>query len=56
MSRQTSSVPNQPKTPQRAIRVPDELWKSALAIAKERGESLSEVIRDALAEYVKRNK
>jgi predicted HicB family RNase H-like nuclease len=56
MSGQTGAVPNQPKTPQRAIRVPDELWKSAQAIAKRQGESLSEVVREALAEYVKRHK
>lgn len=47
-------VPNQPKTPIRGLRVPDELWQAAQAVAAERGESLSEVIRAALARYVKR--
>jgi metal-responsive CopG/Arc/MetJ family transcriptional regulator len=36
--------------------VSDELWLSAVALAKERGESLSEVIREALRRYVKRGK
>ena len=54
MQRQTEQVPNQPKTPMRAIRVPDELWKAAQEIARERGETLSDVIRDGLTQYVKR--
>ena len=56
MQRQTEQVPNQPKTPMRAIRVPDELWKAAQEIARERGETLSDVIRDGLTEYVKRHR
>lgn len=55
MRRNTEQVPNQPKTPQRAIRVPDDLWRAAQAVAKERGETLSDVIREALAEYVRRH-
>lgn len=43
------------KAPMRSLRVPDELWKAALAKAEERGESLSEVIRKALERYVKRS-
>lgn len=54
MPRQTGSVPNQPRTPMRAVRVPDELWLKAQAVAKERGETVSDVIRDALTTYVKR--
>ena len=54
MWRKTERVPNQPKTPQRAVRVPDDLWRAARAVAKSRGEALSDVIRDALREYVKR--
>lgn len=42
-------------TPNRAIRVPDELWYAALAVAKERGETLSDVIRDRLNNYLKEN-
>lgn len=52
MSENNRSVPNQPKTPLRAVRVPDELWKAAQAVAKARGETLSEVIRDCLSAYV----
>jgi len=52
--RNTGKVPNQPKTPTRAIRVPDDLWRKARAIAQARGETLSDVLRDALVEYVRR--
>jgi predicted transcriptional regulator len=45
---------NQPKTPHRTIRVDDALWTSAQLAAAERGESVSDVIRAALARYVKR--
>ena len=36
----------------RAVRVEDELWAAALAKAEERGDVLSEVIREALKRYV----
>lgn len=49
-------VPNQPKTPLRAVRVPDELWEAAQAVAKERGETVSDEIRAALERYVRRNR
>jgi hypothetical protein len=39
-------------TPLRAVRVPDDLWDAALAAARDRGESVSEVVRRALAAYV----
>ena len=52
MAANNQSVPNQPKTPLRAVRVPDELWKAAQAVARGRGETLSEVIRDCLSAYV----
>lgn len=39
----------------RAIRVPDELWEPAVQLTAERGESVSEVVRAALARYVKRH-
>ena len=54
MAHQTQNVPNQPKTPTRALRVPDDLWLAAKAVAKERGETLSDVLRDALVEYVRK--
>lgn len=45
---------NQPRpgNPARAVRVEDELWDAALAIAAERGENLSDVMRAALRRYV----
>jgi predicted HicB family RNase H-like nuclease len=49
------SVPNQPKTPQRTVRVPDAVWAAAKAKAEQRGEVLSDVIRRALERYVKRS-
>lgn len=48
-------VPNQPKTPQRTVRVPDEVWLAAKEVADHRGESLSDVIRTALERYVRRH-
>lgn len=35
-----------------AFRIPDELWQAARKLAAERGESLSDVVRGALREYV----
>lgn len=40
------------KTPHRTIRIPDELWLPAQAKAEARGESVSDIIRRALTEYV----
>jgi predicted HicB family RNase H-like nuclease len=42
------------KTPLRNIRVPDELWTSAMAEAKEEGRSLTDVIVSDLHRYVNR--
>lgn len=39
-------------TRRRAIRIPDEMWVAALAKAKLRGETLNEVIRSALEQYI----
>lgn len=44
---------NQPKTPNRAVRVPDELWFAALRVADDRGEVLAEEIRKFLERYVR---
>lgn len=38
-------------TTRHAIRIPDELWQAALTKAQERGDKLSEIIRQALADY-----
>lgn len=42
-----------PRKP-RSVKVEDELWAAAKAKSDERGEVLSEVIREALKRYVKR--
>lgn len=39
----------------RNVRVADDLWQRARAVAGKRGESLSDVIRAALERYVKRH-
>lgn len=36
----------------RTVRVPDELWEEAQRIAAQRGETLSEVIRRLLEQYI----
>lgn len=41
--------------PVRGIRIPDQLWQDALAIATTRGDNLSAIVRDALARYVTRH-
>ncbi len=43
---------NQPKTPHRTIRVDADLWDAAKALAAQRGETVSDVIRSALEDYV----
>lgn len=47
-------MPNQPKTPMKSFRIPEDLYRAALTKAAERGESLSDVIRAALERYVKK--
>ena len=49
-----SRVPNQPATPLLAFRAPDELRAALQRIADDRGETLSDVIRRACSEYVRR--
>jgi prophage antirepressor-like protein len=39
-------------TPLRTVRIDDELWCVALAVARASDRTLSEVIRDLLAEWV----
>jgi metal-responsive CopG/Arc/MetJ family transcriptional regulator len=45
-------VANQPKTPQRSIRIDDELWTAAQAVAQANQESVSDIIRTALRHYI----
>jgi predicted transcriptional regulator len=48
-------MPNQPKTPIKCFRIPEDLYRAAQTVAAERDESLSHVIRQALERYVKRH-
>jgi predicted transcriptional regulator len=43
------------RVPLRTVRVPDDVWRRALAVARSRDESLSQVIRRALERYVQRH-
>lgn len=42
-----------PKTPRRSVRISDRLWEQALNAAERREETVSEVVRRALEEYVR---
>lgn len=45
-------LPSTPReTPRRTIRIADDLWNAAAAKADERGESVSDVVRQALERY-----
>lgn len=45
-------MPNQPKTPARSVRVPQELWDAAKTCADRNDETVTDVIVRALSEYV----
>lgn len=45
-------MPNQPKTPVRSVRVPDDLWAAVKAEAERRGETVTDVVVRALSTYV----
>lgn len=47
-------MPNQPKTPIRSVRIPDEEWHAAVAKARTEGTTVTEVVRDALRQFVAR--
>lgn len=46
-------MPNQPKTPMKSFRIPQDLYDAAKDKAAERGESLSDVVRRAFERYVR---
>lgn len=46
-------VPNQPATPNRTVRVPDDLWEAAKVKAHDRGETVTDVVIRALTRYVR---
>ncbi|MDP9144421.1 MAG: type II toxin-antitoxin system VapB family antitoxin [Actinomycetota bacterium] len=49
-------MPKPTHTPLRNVRVEEGIWNPARKIAAARGESISDVIRDALRRYVARNR
>lgn len=51
-----NTVPNKPKTPIRGVRVPDEEWHPAQKKAKAEGETVTDVVRRALRDYVEPSK
>jgi hypothetical protein len=46
------TVPNQPKTPTRSFRISDDVYKPALAKAREEGTTLTDVVTSALLDYI----
>lgn len=46
-------MPNQPKTPKRGVRVPDDLWQAVKEKARDRGETVTDVIIRALKRYLR---
>lgn len=48
-----AQVPNQPATPNRTIRVPDDLWDEAMRKAHDRDETVTDVVIRALKRYVR---
>lgn len=44
---------NQPATPNRTMRIPDEEWEAAQKVAEDRGETVTDVVRRALRRYVR---
>lgn len=48
-----ATVANQPRTPHRTVRVPDEVWLPAKVKAESEGSNLSVKIREWLVDYVK---
>lgn len=46
-------VPNMPATPNRTVRVPDDLWEAVKRKAADRGETVTDVILRALRRYLR---
>jgi antitoxin component of RelBE/YafQ-DinJ toxin-antitoxin module len=46
-------MPNQPKTPVKCFRIPQDLYERAQQVAAEKGITLTEVVRVALENLVK---
>lgn len=43
-------------TTHRSVRVEDELWETARALAAQNDETMSDIIRDALRRYIEDNR
>lgn len=46
-------VPNMPATPNRTVRVPDDLWFAVMRKAHDNGETVTDVIIRALKRYLR---
>lgn len=44
-------TPNQPGTPARTIRIPDDLWRTVRELAAQQDTTPSEIIRRAITTY-----
>ena len=51
-------MPNQPRpdNPARTVRIADQLWSAALALAKRQQVTVSEMVRRSLQEYVDKHR
>ena len=52
---EASVAPNKPATVVRTVRIDDTLWTEALQITERRGTTVSDVLRECLARYVRRH-
>lgn len=50
---QRGVMPNQPATPHRTVRVPDELWEAVQRKAEAEGVTVTEVILKALERFLR---
>lgn len=50
---QSRIVPNQPRTPLKSFRIPEDLYRAAQDAAAGNDETVSDVVRRALERYVK---
>lgn len=46
-------MPNAPRTPNRSVRVSEEMWNAAKLIATSRGETMTTVVLRALEVYIR---
>lgn len=49
-----AAVPNQPKTPNRTLRIPDDEWAAWKAAAERSGMNLTDFLRETMNNRVKR--